>query len=146
MLGYHREITYRNDRTGNSENTRRLFWTAYTFEKHISLFGRALSILNFDIDARYPALSTDPAVRPWDESFIMGIKLADIQGQIYDRPYSTAALRTAYSERAQHVQQLTNSMQQWRTEIQQVLALHSVFRLHWSVHGSWFCGRLIQTR
>lgn len=121
MLGYHREVTYRNDRTGNSENARRLFWTAYTFEKHISLlFGHASSMLNFDIDARYPALSTDPAVRPWDESFIMGIKLADMQGQIYDKLYSTAALRTPFSERAQYVQHLTTAMDQWRTELQKI--------------------------
>lgn len=112
---------YRYDRTENSENAGRLFWTAYISEKHISLlFGRASSILNFDIDVRYTALSTDPIVRPWDESLIIGVKLADIQGQIYDRLCSTAALWAAYSERAQYVQQLTTAMDRWHTEIQRI--------------------------
>lgn len=143
MLGYRREITYRNGRAGNTRNARRFFWTAYTFEKHMSfLFGHTSSILNFDIDARYPALSTDPAVRPWDELFIIGVKLADIQGQIYDRLYSTTALTTAFSERAQNVQQLTTTMDQWRTELQQVLSLYSVLCTSFIMGCTWLISLL----
>ncbi|GAB1197229.1 hypothetical protein APSETT444_006520 [Aspergillus pseudonomiae] len=104
MLGCHREITYRSDKTGNSENMRRLFWTTYLFEKHMSLyFGRASSMQDFDIDAQYPAITTDPAVRPWDESFVMGIRLAKIQGEIYDKLYSAEGSKSSYSERTRRI-------------------------------------------
>ena len=122
MLGYHHEKMYRNDRTGNSENMRRLFWTTYVFEKHFSLlFGRASNMQDFDIDARFPALSTDPAIRPWDESFIIGIKLAKTQSQIYDRLYSITALKTAGCERKQYVNQIATTMQEWEVELRQVM-------------------------
>lgn len=61
----------------------------------------------------------------------MGIKLADIQGQIYDKLYSTAALRTAYSERAQHVDQLTTAMHQWRAELRQVTTKLPLCSITW---------------
>ena len=76
---------------------------------------------DFDIDARFPALSTDHAIRPWDESFIMGIKLAQIQSQIYDKLYSTAALKTAGCERKQCVNQIATTMQEWEVELRQVI-------------------------
>lgn len=137
MFGYHREIIYRNDRTGNSENARWLFWTAYIFEKHISLlFGRPR--------VYWTSISTRD-IRLFRLILLFGLgmnrSLWGLSWPIFRARFKadfTAALRTAYSERAQHVQQLT--------ELQQVLALHYVLRLHWNVHGSWFCDRLIQTR
>ena len=92
------------------------------FEKHFSLlFGRASNMQDFDIDARFPALSTDPAIRPWDESFIIGIKLAKIQSEIYDRLYSITALKTAGCERKQYVNQIATTMQEWEVELRQVM-------------------------
>lgn len=122
MLGYHREISYRNNPEGNTENMRRLFWTAYVFEKHTSLlFGRASNIRDLDIDAEYPSLSAQASVRAWDESFIMGIKLARIQGQIYDRVYSAVATKIPTSERMQYVHELSTAMEGWYTELQKVI-------------------------
>jgi hypothetical protein len=121
MLGYHREFTYQNDRTGNAENTRRLFWTVYVFDKNMSLLlGRGSNIQDFEIDCRHPAFSTNPAFRPWDESFIMGIKLAKLQGQIYDRFYSAAALNLGSSDSVQHINELAASLEQWHAELEQV--------------------------
>jgi hypothetical protein len=123
MLEYQHERIYHDDKTEEDpENMRRLFWTTYVFEKQICfLFGRASRIQEFDIDVQYPALSTDPAFRPWDESFILGIKLARIQGQIYEKLYSTVALNSSNSERAKNATEIESAMRQWRTELQEVL-------------------------
>ncbi|KAF5865898.1 hypothetical protein ETB97_001966 [Aspergillus alliaceus] len=121
MLGYHREVVYRNDQTGNSENMRRLFWTTYVFEKHMSLyFGRASNMQDFDIDAQYPAISNDLAIRPWDESFVMGIRLAKIQGEIYDSLYSAKASQASHPERMKRVHQLAADIQQWYVEFKEI--------------------------
>ncbi|KAE8377112.1 hypothetical protein BDV26DRAFT_264430 [Aspergillus bertholletiae] len=121
MLGYHREIMYRSDNTGTSENMRRIFWTTYVFEKHMSLyFGRASSMQDFDIDAQYPAVSTDLAVKPWDESFVMGIRLAKIQGEIYDRLYSAEASKISHPERMRRVHGLAVDIQDWYTEFKEI--------------------------
>ncbi|KAE8153041.1 hypothetical protein BDV25DRAFT_127522 [Aspergillus avenaceus] len=112
MMGYQKESTYRTARTvTNSENMRRLFWTTYV-------------IRDVDIDVNYPALSSDPAVRPWDESFVMAIKLASIQGQIYDSLYSSDALRVNHMERTVRIEKLCTDMQQWGVEFKQINARH----------------------
>ncbi|KAE8140310.1 fungal-specific transcription factor domain-containing protein [Aspergillus pseudotamarii] len=139
MLGYHREITYRGDNTGNSENMRRLFWTTYVFEKHMSLyFGRASNMQDFDIDAQYPAITTDPAVRPWDASFVMGIRLAKIQGEIYDQLYSAEGSKNPHPERMQRVHRLAINIQQWYTEFKEIDASkvnnHHIFKI---TRDSW---------
>ncbi|KAK6820050.1 hypothetical protein RU639_007048 [Aspergillus parasiticus] len=134
ILGYHREITYRSDNIGNSENMRRLFWTTYVFEKHVSLyFGRASSMQDFDIDAQYPAITRDPAVRPWDESFVMGIRLAKLQGEIYDKLYSAEASKSSHPERMRRVHALALDIQQWYAEFKEIDASkvnnHHIFKI-----------------
>lgn len=99
-MGYHREATYRKMKADEASNSRRLFWTTYVFDNNVSfLIGRASRIRDFEIDTEHPTASKDPSLRPWDESFILGIKLASIQGQIYTSLYSAAGLRKSVSER-----------------------------------------------
>ncbi|KAH8680093.1 hypothetical protein BGZ60DRAFT_401267 [Tricladium varicosporioides] len=133
-LGYHREMMYQNDRSGNAENVRRLFWTIYVFDKNMSLlFGRASNIQDFEIDGQYPVHSADPALRPWDESFIMGIKLAKLQGRIYDRLYSAAVLKITTSERMECINELETALQQWHAELEQIdssqVSHYQIFKL-----------------
>ncbi|KAJ9267954.1 transcriptional regulator family: Fungal Specific TF [Paecilomyces variotii] len=120
-LGYHREITYQQPRTESSDNIRRLFWTVYAFDKNISLLlGRASRIQDFDIDAGYPEASSDPTLRPWDESFILGIKLASLQGQIYTALYSATGLKKSLSERSADISRLSSLLEQWRIELEEI--------------------------
>lgn len=124
ILGHGGESTYR---TGN-EVSRRLFWTTYVSEKHASLlFGRASSIQENDIDVAYPALSEDPLTRPWDELFIMGIKFAQIQGQIYDRLYSTCALKMSIPERTRKINALVPDLKRWYTDLKQVWHFYPIY-------------------
>lgn len=93
----------------------------YIFDKNISLLlGRASRIQDFEIDAEYPAASSDPRLRPWDESFLLGIKLASLQGQIYTGLYSATGLKKSVSERSADVGSLSSALERWYIELQEV--------------------------
>jgi hypothetical protein len=120
-LGYHRESTYQNDETGKRDHMRRLFWTVYVFDKNMSLLqGQSSHLQDFEIDAQHPVLSDDVTARPWDESFIVAIKLARIQGQIYNNLYSTLALKSSSSDRLVAVNSLESAMRELRLVLEQV--------------------------
>lgn len=88
---------------------------------------------DFDIDAQYPAITRDPAVRPWDESFVMGIRLAKLQGEIYDKLYSAEASQSSHPERMRRVHGLALDIQQWYAEFKEIDASkvnnHHIFKI-----------------
>ena len=121
MLGYHNEMSYRNDPPRKADNKRRLFWTIYYFDKSNSLLlGHAPRIQDDEVDVQYPALSNDPGLRPWEEIFHLIIQMAGYQGQSYSKLYSPAAMKSDASSRAQVIQSLKASMIQWRVDLAQV--------------------------
>lgn len=112
MLGYHRESTYKKDSDVNSEHKRRLFWTLYVFDKTMSLLlGRASYIQDFDMDVNVTSLSSNPALRAWDEAFEYMIRLAKVEGEIYNRLYSASALKASAEERTKAVNELIIAME-----------------------------------
>ncbi|KAK3302815.1 uncharacterized protein B0T15DRAFT_383346, partial [Chaetomium strumarium] len=114
-LGYRCERTYQIDRTGNAEVMRRIFWTIYVSDKSLSLLlGCASCIQDFEIDSSPPVLPTNPALQPWDESFIAAIKVAR------NLLYSAAAWKADHSERSQHIKTLAAAVRQLRTELEKV--------------------------
>nr|RBQ94257.1 hypothetical protein FVER53263_02401 [Fusarium verticillioides] len=118
MMGYHREVTYQKDQSGFADNKRRLFWTLYVFDKTNSLhFGNASRIQDFEVDAHYPTIQDDPAEKPWTELFILAVRLAKIQGLIFDKLYSVAGLQSPAVDRRQWIDTLVTDMQQWRYEL-----------------------------
>ncbi|OQE35353.1 hypothetical protein PENCOP_c013G02517 [Penicillium coprophilum] len=120
-LGYHRKSTYQNFSSSKAESIRRLFWTVYTFDKNMSLvLGRASHMQSLGIDSQYPTVSTDLALRAWDESFVMGIRLAELQGRIFADLYSTTTMAKAPSERAQIISDLSAAMEKWHLELEQI--------------------------
>lgn len=64
------------------------------------------------MDVQLPSPNSDPAIRPWDEAVCYIIKLAKVQGQIYNKLYSAAALKATASERMMHIQELELEMQE----------------------------------
>lgn len=100
---------------------RRLFWTVYTFDKNMSLvLGRVSNMQGLEIDTKHPTVSGDVALRAWDESFIMGIRLAELQGRIFVGLYSTTTMTNDSSERARLIDDLAASMEKWHSEFQLV--------------------------
>ncbi|KAL3495481.1 hypothetical protein BJX62DRAFT_233473 [Aspergillus germanicus] len=121
FLGYHRQSTYRNMPPQQAENIRRLFWTVYAFDKNMSLvLGRASFAQCLDIDAQYPTISIDPALRAWDESFIMGIRLAELQGRIFTGLYFTTTMSRDVAQREELIADLAQAMECWHGELQQI--------------------------
>ncbi|KAL2799262.1 hypothetical protein BJX66DRAFT_333165 [Aspergillus keveii] len=120
-LGYHRETTYRNMPPQKAESIRRLFWTVYAFDRNMSLvLGRASFAQCLDIDAQYPTISTDPALRAWDESFIMGVRLAELQGRIFTGLYFTTTMARDMAQREQLIADLAQTIEDWHAELKQI--------------------------
>ncbi|RBR12146.1 uncharacterized protein FIESC28_08780 [Fusarium coffeatum] len=105
MLGYHREVTYQKDQSGFAENKRRLFWTL---------------IQDIEVDAHWPAVPDDLAEKPWIELFHLVIRLAKIQGLIFDKLYSVAALQSPAVERRQWIDSLVADAHRWRHDLDNV--------------------------
>jgi hypothetical protein len=128
MMGYHREVTYQKDQSGFADNKRRLFWTLYVFDKTNSLhFGNASRIQDFEVDAHYPTIQDDPAEKPWTELFILAVRLAKIQGLIFDKLYSVAGLQSPAVDRRQWIDALVTDMHQWRYELDHVGLISDIF-------------------
>lgn len=72
------------------------------------------------IDAHYPSISADPALRAWDESFVLGIKLAELQGRIFDGLHSKATMVRDSSQRTKLIGDLGVAMEKWMLDLKQV--------------------------
>lgn len=88
-----------------------LFWSIYCLDKALSLrLGRASSIQDYDIslsmdfDAGY-------VVEPWITIYPLWMRLARIQGKVYESLYSPAALSQPEDDRVSHARQLASEMQ-----------------------------------
>ncbi|KAL2829642.1 hypothetical protein BJY01DRAFT_227761 [Aspergillus pseudoustus] len=114
MLGYHRAATYRDQKPNMAQNMNKLFWTVYLVDKNMSLLlGRASCIQDYDIDVPHPTVSKDPVARAWDEGFVVWLTLGRLQGQIFDRVYSAAALKLPQQVRNQNIEVLAEELHQW---------------------------------
>ncbi|KAF5242549.1 hypothetical protein FAUST_3261 [Fusarium austroamericanum] len=141
MLGYHREITYQKDQSGFAEHKRRLFWTLYVCDKTNSLhLGNASRMQDFEVDAQYPSIPVDVAEKPWIELFHLVIRLAKIQGLIFDKLYSVAALQTPAIERRQWIDTLVADAHQWRYDLDRLdgsqvrfIKLLELSMVHWDI-------------
>ena len=88
-----------------------LFWSIYCLDKALSLrLGRSSSIQDYDI-----SLSTDfdggYVVEPWITIYPLWMRLARIQGKVYELLYSPAALSQPEDDRVSHARQLASDMQ-----------------------------------
>ncbi|KAJ4864808.1 fungal specific transcription factor domain-containing protein [Trichoderma breve] len=141
ILGYCREGIYKNLSTKTASQMRRVFWSVYIFDKNISLIhGRPSYLQDFEIDTLYPKASTDPKRRPWDESFIMAIKFATIQGLIYRHCYSKDAVMYTIPERELRITELSVDLKEWYSRFKQIdysrvnnTQIFKLSRINWDV-------------
>ncbi|KAJ0418976.1 hypothetical protein BJY00DRAFT_172326 [Aspergillus carlsbadensis] len=128
VLGYHRAATYRDQKPDMAHNINRIFWSVYLVDKNMSLLlGRAPCIQDYDVDAPHPACSEDITVRPWDECLVLWVTLGRLQGQVYDRVYSAAALKFPQEVRNQNIQILAEELHQWRCSLGEIDWSHVTF-------------------
>ncbi|CAI7573210.1 unnamed protein product [Penicillium bialowiezense] len=120
-LGFHRAMTYTHIHPELSRHYQRLFWAVYVFDKNVSLLlGKASQLRDSEIDTEYPPLPRACSLRPWDESFLCGIRLASLQGRIYDELYSAEAASKSSSQRALTIGQLQESLEKWLDELKNI--------------------------
>lgn len=107
---------------------RRVFWYIFVTDKNMSLLqGRPSYLQDSEVDAWFPRISPDAAFRGWDELFILGIKLAKLQGQIYDQLYSAAARHASRAQQDQAVNKLSDKVQSWYADLGKVSYPNSFF-------------------
>ncbi|KAM0494449.1 hypothetical protein ACHAP8_008592 [Fusarium lateritium] len=97
---------------------RRVFWFIYITDKNMSLLqGRPSYLQDSEVDAWHPRISPDPSYKVWDDLFILGIKFAKIQGEVYGRLYSATARQSSPVQQEQAVNQLSDKMQSWYIDV-----------------------------
>ncbi|GME53107.1 C6 transcription factor [Neofusicoccum parvum] len=117
-LGFHRESNLRKDHVEMCETKRHAFWSLYMMDKNLSLcLGRKANFQDDDIDVEYFALSTNPRQRPWDRIAHASIRFSTVQGEAYDRLYSTRAAKATAEERLRAVEELAAKMVVLRNEL-----------------------------
>jgi len=98
-LGYHRTEIYKNTSNNTREPRPIIFWLVYMLDKNVSLsLGRASIIKDCDITLPRDVLelTIGPDWRPIHNNWI---RLAELQGIIYEKLYSPAALSQPEPER-----------------------------------------------
>lgn len=130
MLGYCQETTYGKHQGRRAEQMRRVFWFIYTNDKNMSLLqGRPSYLRDSEVDAWYPRISPDAAFKAWDELFILGIKFAKLQSQVYDQLYSTSMRHVPRAQQDEVVNQLSDKLQSWYTGLRSVSSIYCLFYL-----------------
>ncbi|OJJ48964.1 hypothetical protein ASPZODRAFT_60720 [Penicilliopsis zonata CBS 506.65] len=111
-LGYHRASSMQNDEQVVREGKQRVFWSAYVLNRALSLrLGRASAIQDYDISIpnSFGAFSLSDR---WKEVYSLWVKLASIQGKVYELLYSPAALCQPEEDRVVYARRLAAEMNQ----------------------------------
>ncbi|PYH87834.1 fungal-specific transcription factor domain protein [Aspergillus ellipticus CBS 707.79] len=120
-LGYHRSTSIYQD--SNRSRGSALFWTVYCFDRAVSLrLGRASTIQDYDIAAP-EVMDLSSVGEPHRTIYPLWIKLARIQGKVYESLYSPAALLQPETERASQASKLAAEMQQTVMQPFEVISL-----------------------
>lgn len=88
-------------------------------DKSLSIrLGRGSTIQDYDISIGMPIvpLAGDPGLRAWTRLHIIWIKVASIQGRVYEQLYSPGALRRDINERIAIAKQLADELEETRLD------------------------------
>lgn len=111
-LGYHRINTMMNDTVQDRRSKLHVFWMIYMFDKTLSLrLGRASLIQDWDISLPFVAPG-DEALNGTEGSKMLAywVKVAQVQGQTYEKLFSPAAFLRSPTERTRIAVDLVDAM------------------------------------
>ncbi|KAL1792205.1 hypothetical protein ACET3X_009956 [Alternaria dauci] len=113
-LGYHRFETMKYDTKEDQRFKMHIFWFVCMFEKQLSLrLGRVSRIHDWDVSLPLHAMrETSPNGFEGGNKLIYWVKVAKVQGQIYEKLYSPAAFRKPFEERSRTAAFLVKAMNQ----------------------------------
>lgn len=127
-LGLHRRGTLQHESLALAEAKRHVFWSLYTVDKHISLnLGVTSHFQDHDIDADLFIPSDKPQQRPWDVMTLVTVEFSRLQGQVYDRLYSTSASNASATERSEAIEKLSSDLMAVRDKLLAVCILLHMF-------------------
>ncbi|ORY11063.1 fungal-specific transcription factor domain-domain-containing protein [Clohesyomyces aquaticus] len=114
-LGYHRIETMKDDTLDERAAKIQLFWFIYVLDKTLSLrLGRASSIQDWDMSLPFPGTTESPNSLYTElagvDIQVYWIKVAQIQGQSYERLFSPAAFLKTEDERAKTAAELVHAL------------------------------------
>jgi hypothetical protein len=124
-LGYHRYQTMKDDSEEDRNAKIHVFWFIYVMDKTLSLrLGRASIIQDWDMSLPYPNIDSDHARfgslvqqgQRGTELLLYWIKIAQIQGNVYERLFSSAAFLKPMNERANTAAELVDGLNKAWTE------------------------------
>ncbi|KAL4786954.1 hypothetical protein BJX76DRAFT_364450 [Aspergillus varians] len=109
-LGFHQMSSLENITPKEKQRRLTLFWSIYCMERALSLrLGRAATIPDYDIDVPASFDGSD-IEQPWKTAYKLWIELATIQGLVYEKLYSPAALRQGEAARVSEARSLAARM------------------------------------
>ena len=118
-LGYHRHQTMKDDSEEERNAKIHVFWFIYMMDKTLSLrLGRASIIQDWDMSLPYPNIDSDHARfgslvqqgQKGTEIMLYWIKVAQIQGQAYEKLFSPAGSLRPMEERARTATELVAAL------------------------------------
>ncbi|GIK00727.1 hypothetical protein Aspvir_004756 [Aspergillus viridinutans] len=110
-LGYHRSPSMNQYSDKEKTKALSLFLCVYCLDKGLSLrLGRASSIQDYDITIPED-LGGHQVDEPWRTMYHLWVKVAEIQGKVYEQLYSPAALSGPERERVLCARQLASEME-----------------------------------
>ncbi|KAL5466474.1 hypothetical protein PMIN06_000078 [Paraphaeosphaeria minitans] len=124
-LGYHRYQTMKDDSEEERNAKIHVFWFIYVMDKTLSLrLGRASIVQDWDMSLPYPNIDSDHARfgslvqqgQKGTELLLYWIKIAQIQGRVYEKLFSPAGFLRPMSERARTATELADALNKAWTE------------------------------
>jgi len=113
-LGLHRSYEQSTLQASEIEQRKRIFWSAYTIDKDLSLMtGQPPTQYDDDMDVELPSQSISENL----DVFYFRIRLAMIQGQIYKHLCSVRAHRKSTAERTMAARKLETMLQSWKANM-----------------------------
>lgn len=114
-LGYHRISTMKNDSEEERSAKIHVFWFVYNMDKQLSLrLGRSSIIQDWDMSLPFPSVcDRDNPIGGFPkgiEMHLYWIKVAQIQGQTYEKLFSPAAFLKPAEERARSAAELVAAL------------------------------------
>ena len=110
-LGYHRYASMKDEPADECAARIHVFWFVYVMDKTIALrLGRVPCIPDWSVSLPLPAHDSEDKMPHMADIQRYWIKLAEIQGQIFERLYSPGAFLRPDSERVQTATQLVDSL------------------------------------
>lgn len=126
-MGLHRRGTLQYESLALAEVKRHVFWSLYTVDKHISLnLGVTSHFQDHDIDADLFTPSDKPQQLPWDVMTLVTVEFSRLQGQVYDRLYSTSASNANVTERSETIEKLSSDLMAVRDKLLAVCILYEL--------------------